>query len=41
MELQQGWDRGKKKSSFELEREAQEQARRESEVQAILRNRPD
>lgn len=40
MELQQGWDRGKKKSSFELVREEEEQLRREGLVQEMLDNRP-
>lgn len=34
--LQQGWDRGTKKSSFELAREAAVQAEREAHVQALL-----
>lgn len=34
--LQQGWDRGTKKSSFELAREAAEQAEREAQVQELL-----
>ncbi|RMZ84474.1 hypothetical protein DV738_g793, partial [Chaetothyriales sp. CBS 135597] len=37
--LQQGWDRGSKKSSLELAREAQEQEEREAQVQELL-NRP-
>jgi len=41
LELQQGWDRGEKKSSLELERAEAEQAAREGEVQNILRNRPE
>lgn len=40
VELQQGWDRGKKKSSFELVREEEEQRRREGLVQEMLDNRP-
>jgi len=40
MELQQGWDRGKKKSSLELLREDEEQAAREAQVQEMLENRP-
>lgn len=40
MELQQGWDRGKKKSSLELKREEEEQAAREAQVQEMLENRP-
>jgi phospholipid-translocating ATPase len=35
-ELQQGWDRGTKKSSMELAREAATEAEREAEVQEIL-----
>ncbi|KAL9623453.1 MAG: hypothetical protein Q9160_002346 [Pyrenula sp. 1 TL-2023] len=35
-ELQQGWDRGSKKSSFELAREAVTQAEREAQVQELL-----
>lgn len=35
-ELQQGWDRGKKKSSFELAREAAEMEAREQQVQELL-----
>ncbi|KAF4262256.1 hypothetical protein KXW98_002670 [Aspergillus fumigatus] len=35
-ELQQGWDRGKKKSSFELAREAAEMEAREKQVQELL-----
>jgi len=35
-ELQQGWDRGTKKSSLELAREAMDEAAREAEVQEIL-----
>ncbi|KIW21502.1 hypothetical protein PV08_02082 [Exophiala spinifera] len=34
--LQQGWDRGTKKSSLELAREEAEQADREAQVQALL-----
>lgn len=34
--LQQGWNRGSKKSSLELEREANEQAKREREVSELL-----
>lgn len=34
--LQQGWDRGTKKSSLELVREAAEQAEREAQVQELL-----
>lgn len=34
--LQSGWSRGTKKSSLEMEREYEEQARREAEVQEIL-----
>lgn len=41
MELQQGWDRGKKKSSLELKREDEEQAAREAQVQEMLENRPE
>lgn len=41
LELQQGWDRGKKKSGLEVERVEAEQAAREGEVQNILRNRPE
>jgi len=43
MYLQQGWDRGEKKSSLELERERveQEQADREGHVQELLKNRPE
>jgi phospholipid-translocating ATPase len=44
IELQQGWDRGKKKSSLEINREAvelAEQAAREGQVQELLKNRPD
>ncbi|EHY53187.1 putative phospholipid-transporting ATPase DNF3 [Exophiala dermatitidis] len=37
--LQQGWDRGTKKSSLELAREAAEQAEREAQVQELL-NKP-
>ncbi|OQV06704.1 hypothetical protein CLAIMM_11242 isoform 3 [Cladophialophora immunda] len=37
--LQQGWDRGTKKSSLELTREAAEQAEREAQVQELL-NKP-
>lgn len=37
--LQQGWDRGTKKSSFEIARTEEEQARREAEVQEILDDR--
>ena len=37
--LQQGWDRGTKKSSLEIEREAVLQAEREAQVQELL-NRP-
>lgn len=37
--LQAGWQHGAKKSSFELQREAEVQAKRESEVQELL-NRP-
>ena len=36
MELQAGWHRGTKKSSMELVREAEEEARREEEVQNML-----
>ncbi|KAL1857370.1 drs2 neo1 protein [Paecilomyces lecythidis] len=36
MELQQGWDRGSKKSSFELAREADEMEAREKQVQELL-----
>ncbi|THC96486.1 hypothetical protein EYZ11_004030 [Aspergillus tanneri] len=35
-ELQQGWDHGKKKSSFELAREAAEMEAREQQVQELL-----
>ncbi|RHZ65214.1 aminophospholipid-translocating P4-type ATPase DNF3 [Aspergillus thermomutatus] len=35
-ELQQGWDHGKKKSSFELTREAAEMEAREKQVQELL-----
>ncbi|EAW10471.1 aminophospholipid-translocating P4-type ATPase DNF3 [Aspergillus clavatus NRRL 1] len=35
-ELQQGWDRGKKKSSFELACEAEEMEAREKQVQELL-----
>jgi phospholipid-translocating ATPase len=48
MDLQQGWNRGKKKTSLELKREEEEsrqqneeQERREAEVREILRSRPD
>lgn len=41
MELQQGWDRGEKRSSLEIERLEAEQEAREGEVRNILRNRPD
>ena len=41
MELQQGWDRGSKKTSVELAREAAEEAAREGEIRDLLRNRPD
>ena len=34
--LQQGWDRGRKKSSLELARETAAQAEREAQVQALL-----
>lgn len=34
--LQQGWNKGAKKSSLEIAREAEEQAKREAEVQNIL-----
>ncbi|KAK5094287.1 drs2 neo1 protein [Exophiala xenobiotica] len=34
--LQQGWNRGMKNSSFEIAREAEEQTKREAEVQGIL-----
>jgi len=37
--LQQGWDRGTKKSSFELAREAVLEGEREAQVQELL-NRP-
>lgn len=37
--LQAGWDRGTKKSSFEIAREEEEQARREAEVQEMLDDR--
>lgn len=40
MEMQQGWDRGKKKSSLEIEVEQAEQLRREGLVQEMLDNRP-
>lgn len=47
-ELQQGWDRGAKKSSMELRREEEEERlkleeeeRREVEVKEMLKNRPD
>lgn len=36
MELQQGWDRGNKKSSFELARETEEMEAREKQVQELL-----
>lgn len=36
MELQQGWDRGSKKSSFELARETEEMEAREKQVQELL-----
>lgn len=36
MELQQGWDRGSKKSSFELAREAADMEARERQVQELL-----
>ena len=39
MELQKGWDRGTKKTSFELQREAEETAK-ENDIQEVLRNRP-
>jgi phospholipid-translocating ATPase len=35
--LQQGWDRGTKKSSMELAREAVEQAQREAQVEELLK----
>ncbi|KAF1815463.1 phospholipid-translocating P-type ATPase [Eremomyces bilateralis CBS 781.70] len=38
-ELQQGWDRGTKKSSVELVKERAEEAEREGQVQEILRHR--
>jgi phospholipid-translocating ATPase len=41
LELQQGWDRGKKKGSLEIERERVEQERREGDVRVLLENRPD
>ncbi|KAK3065835.1 hypothetical protein LTS18_002340 [Coniosporium uncinatum] len=43
MYLQQGWDRGERKSSLEVERERleQEQADREGHVQELLKNRPE
>jgi phospholipid-translocating ATPase len=48
LELQQGWDRGKKAGSVELERERVEQERerveqekREGAVRVLLQNRPD
>jgi phospholipid-translocating ATPase len=37
--LQEGWDRGTKKSSFELAREAAEQADREAQVEELLQKR--
>ncbi|KAH8704128.1 putative phospholipid-transporting ATPase [Talaromyces proteolyticus] len=40
-ELQQGWDRGKKQSSFELEREEAEESAREKEVHDYLNRRRD
>jgi phospholipid-translocating ATPase len=40
MELQQGWDRGEKRSSFELSREREERVR-EEQVQKLLANRPE
>jgi phospholipid-translocating ATPase len=40
MELQQGWDRGKKKSSLEIKREEVEQAAREAQIEEMLENRP-
>ena len=40
LELQAGWRHGGKKSSVELEREAEAQAKREGEVEDILMNRP-
>lgn len=36
MELQQGWDRGSKKASFEVARAAEEEERREQQVQELL-----
>jgi phospholipid-translocating ATPase len=48
LELRQGWDRGKKKTSFEIRKEEEEerqrneeQEKREAEVREILRSRPD
>jgi phospholipid-translocating ATPase len=40
-ELQQGWQRGKKKESLEVERERVEQEKREGAVKVLLENRPD
>jgi len=40
MELQQGWDRGKKKSSLEIKREEVEQEVREAQIEQMLENRP-
>ncbi|KAF2103894.1 P-type ATPase [Rhizodiscina lignyota] len=40
-ELQQGWDRGKKKSSMEIARDEAEQEAREGQVQEMLDNRPE
>ena len=40
MELQQGWHRGKKKSSLELKREEADQAAREAQIENMLENRP-
>jgi phospholipid-translocating ATPase len=48
LELQQGWDRGRKKGSLEVEREKErvekereEQEQREGAVRELLQNRPD
>ena len=40
MELQQGWNRGEKKSSLDIQRGQADQAAREGEVQEMLENRP-